>query len=236
MQSVKVTLQTYFAHFGFRPLSQRDLPELDRKETYQGDQVIEMQPIHTNHTADSNDYDDFDDFDLDDVPEHLFTEISGRPFDTSVPPVDPQTQQSITRPEAHGEAPAHSSTKPLLRTSDRKLAIAQLRTAFTEFYRGLTLLNNFARLNVEAIEKILKKHDKNIELGARERYMNYILVEFSFYRRRSLKALMRETEVCFCWISCAHPAILNLSMTTARFRDVLHAGPQNSCDEAFACP
>jgi hypothetical protein len=84
---------------------------------------------------------------------------------------------------------------------DVEKASAQLRTAISEFYRGLVLLQNFATLNVEATEKILKKHDKNIELGAREKFTQSHLTQFSFYRRRSLKALVRETEhvfaVCF---------------------------------------
>eukprot|EP01122_Echinamoeba_exundans_P013346 TRINITY_DN581_c0_g1_i1.p1 TRINITY_DN581_c0_g1~~TRINITY_DN581_c0_g1_i1.p1 ORF type:complete len:942 (+),score=153.67 TRINITY_DN581_c0_g1_i1:915-3740(+) len=84
---------------------------------------------------------------------------------------------------------------------DVEKASAQLRTAISEFYRGLVLLQNFATLNVEATEKILKKHDKNIELGAREKFTQSHLAQFSFYRRRSLKALLRETEhvfaVCF---------------------------------------
>jgi len=77
---------------------------------------------------------------------------------------------------------------------DRKRAILKLRHAFSEFYRGLCLLQNYATLNVEAIEKILAKHDKNIELGARDRYIQEKLSKYSFYRRTALTTLMRETE------------------------------------------
>jgi len=113
----------------------------------------------------------------------------------SAMPDTPPVPSSLFPPSIPTPGSAESFAKwKKLSDVDKEKAIGQLRAAFSEFYRGLSLLQSFARLNVEAIEKILKKHDKNIELGARERYMSEIIVNFSFFRRRALKALMRETE------------------------------------------
>jgi hypothetical protein len=108
------------------------------------------------------------------------------------PPADEVLKPPVTPPT--GGIRNANSKYTSVHNVDRVKAIAQLKSAFSEFYRGLILIQNFATLNVEAVEKILKKHDKNIELGARERFVQNQLVQFSFYRRRSLKALMRETE------------------------------------------
>lgn len=78
---------------------------------------------------------------------------------------------------------------------DRHSAILKLQRAFAEFYRGISLLMNYATLNSEGIEKILTKHDKNIELGDKEIYINNNLSRCGFYKRSGLTTLMRETEV-----------------------------------------
>lgn len=78
---------------------------------------------------------------------------------------------------------------------DRQSAILKLQRAFSEFYRGISLLMNYATLNSEGIEKILTKHDKNIELGDKEIYINNNLSRCGFYKRTGLTTLMRETEV-----------------------------------------
>jgi SPX domain protein involved in polyphosphate accumulation len=44
----------------------------------------------------------------------------------------------------------------------KNISKKQLEHAFGEFYRGLILLQNYATLNAQATEKILKKHDKVI--------------------------------------------------------------------------
>lgn len=80
-------------------------------------------------------------------------------------------------------------------------AIDQLRTGYTELYRGLDLLQKYVDLNMEAVNKILKKHDKNIELGKRERFVHQHLAKLSFYKARILGIVKRETEVCL------HPAL-----------------------------
>jgi hypothetical protein len=80
---------------------------------------------------------------------------------------------------------------------DRNAAQLRLRKAFAEFYRGLCLLQNYVTVNLEGIEKILSKHDKNIELGKKDQYISDVLSKCAFYRRVALTTLMRETEHVF---------------------------------------
>jgi len=81
---------------------------------------------------------------------------------------------------------------------DRHSAILKLQRAFAEFYRGIHLLTNYATLNSEGIEKILTKHDQNIELGDKDIYINDQLSRCGFYKRVGLTTLTRETEVGQC--------------------------------------
>ncbi len=80
---------------------------------------------------------------------------------------------------------------------DRNAAQLRLRKAFAEFYRGLCLLQNYVTVNLEGIEKILSKHDKNIELGKKDQYIADVLSKCAFYRKVALTTLMRETEHVF---------------------------------------
>lgn len=82
---------------------------------------------------------------------------------------------------------------------DRMQAINQLQGAFSEFYRGLCLMENFSKQNSEAVVRILKKYSKNIEMGSTQgKYVHEnIMPHCSFDNRRSLKAIMLETEHTF---------------------------------------
>lgn len=93
-----------------------------------------------------------------------------------------------------------------MRKIDRHSAILKLQRAFAEFYRGISLLMNYATLNSEGIEKILTKHDKNIELGDKEIYIANNLSRCLFYKHTGLTTLMRETEVSpiYCIITLAN--------------------------------
>lgn len=77
-----------------------------------------------------------------------------------------------------------------------------LSQSFKEFYRGLILLESYCNLNVEALEKILKKHDKNTGVVCRDRYRE-IISKKEFYSHAQLKLLISETEVnlIFLYIS-----------------------------------
>lgn len=75
--------------------------------------------------------------------------------------------------------------------------INELKLAFSEFYLSLILLQNYQNLNYTGFRKILKKHDKllNVDLGAKFRAEN---VELShFYTNKDITRLISETEVTF---------------------------------------
>ncbi|KAJ8959287.1 hypothetical protein NQ318_021972 [Aromia moschata] len=73
----------------------------------------------------------------------------------------------------------------------------EIKLAFSEFYLSLILLQNYQNLNFTGFRKILKKHDKllNVEYGARWRMEH---VENShFYMNKDIDRLIRETESTF---------------------------------------
>lgn len=79
--------------------------------------------------------------------------------------------------------------------SSRKLQ--ELKLAFSEFYLSLILLQNYQNLNFTGFRKILKKHDKllNVDNGAQYRIEN---VEMShFYTNKEIDKLIREVESTF---------------------------------------
>lgn len=88
-----------------------------------------------------------------------------------------------------------SRRKKLLRKKNvpaRK--IQELKLAFSEFYLGLILLQNYQTLNFTGFRKILKKHDKllNVEFGAKWRTGHVELAHF--YVNKDIDRLIQETE------------------------------------------
>lgn len=77
---------------------------------------------------------------------------------------------------------------------DRKKLLRTLKDAFLEFYRGLYLIKQYARLNIEAIERLLMKYDKYIITGSKSKNLRSALSKYPFFKRRMLKVLMKETE------------------------------------------
>ncbi|XP_969695.2 solute carrier family 53 member 1 [Tribolium castaneum] len=72
--------------------------------------------------------------------------------------------------------------------------IQELKLAFSEFYLSLILLQNYQNLNFTGFRKILKKHDKllNVDVGAKWRAEH---VENShFHTNKDIDRLIRETE------------------------------------------
>ena len=66
----------------------------------------------------------------------------------------------------------HKMKKNLLRKKNVSVRkIQELKLAFSEFYLSLILLQNYQNLNFTGFRKILKKHDKllNVDFGARWR-------------------------------------------------------------------
>lgn len=191
---------------GKAPYDEYDIDDSDREDEE------DMEPVGKNHhqsqkVFDSDDYDynieddDYDDPKKTQLRERMAELEKQHQFRMSRLQMRSDSSSGWTLPKPGSGAQTPKRTIFSLPKIDTEKAGSQLRSAISEFYRGLILLQNFATLNVEATQKILKKHDKNIELGAREKFTQSRLQQFSFYRRRSLKALMRETEhvfaVCF---------------------------------------
>uniref|UniRef100_A0A6P7H7M7 Xenotropic and polytropic retrovirus receptor 1 homolog n=1 Tax=Diabrotica virgifera virgifera TaxID=50390 RepID=A0A6P7H7M7_DIAVI len=93
---------------------------------------------------------------------------------------------------------SNSVRKKLLRKKNvpaRKLQ--EIKLAFSEFYLSLILMQNYQNLNFTGFRKILKKHDKllNVDYGARWRVEH---VEGSFfYLNKDIDRLIHETETAF---------------------------------------
>jgi hypothetical protein len=96
----------------------------------------------------------------------------------------------ITKESVH-DLPMAKAVSPLHKSYDRH----QLKQSFCEFYRGLYLLESFCCLNKEAVEKILKKYDKNAGTRCKDRYIQENISKLPIYEYFNLKMLMAETEV-----------------------------------------
>ncbi|XP_055603865.1 xenotropic and polytropic retrovirus receptor 1 [Uranotaenia lowii] len=72
--------------------------------------------------------------------------------------------------------------------------IQELKLAFSEFYLSLILLQNYQNLNFTGFRKILKKHDKllNVDFGARWRAEH--VESAHFYTNKDIDRLIHETE------------------------------------------
>jgi len=56
----------------------------------------------------------------------------------------------------------------------KKAEISKIDSEFLEFYRILIMLERFARSNLFALSKFLKKHDKNLGLHIKNQYMQMV--------------------------------------------------------------
>ena len=83
------------------------------------------------------------------------------------------------------------------RQLNRKKAIKDLQSGFSELYRGLHLLKRYAELNVEATDKILAKYEKNIARGHRLPFMRHEISNFSFSKSQELRLLISQTEYVY---------------------------------------
>ena len=69
----------------------------------------------------------------------------------------------------------------------------QLEFGLKELYRMLEYLKNYCMLNRQAIDKILKKHDKNSTFKSRGT-INNAISHLSFYRQRDLSEVIATVE------------------------------------------
>lgn len=72
--------------------------------------------------------------------------------------------------------------------------VQELKLAFSEFYLGLILLQNYQTLNFTGFRKILKKHDKllNVDLGAKWRTDHVEMAHF--YVNKDIDRIIHDTE------------------------------------------
>ncbi|XP_073976899.1 solute carrier family 53 member 1-like isoform X1 [Rhodnius prolixus] len=83
----------------------------------------------------------------------------------------------------------------LLQKSDvpaRKLQ--ELKLAFSEFYLSLILLQNYQNLNFTGFRKILKKHDKLLNVDAGAKWQNENVATSHFHTNKDIGRLINETE------------------------------------------
>ncbi|XP_037933725.1 xenotropic and polytropic retrovirus receptor 1-like [Teleopsis dalmanni] len=93
--------------------------------------------------------------------------------------------------------PAWKSKTPLGKKNVPARKIHELKLAFSEFYLGLILLQNYQNLNFTGFRKILKKHDKllSVDFGAKWRKDNVEIAHF--YVNKDIDRIIQETETAF---------------------------------------
>lgn len=106
-----------------------------------------------------------------------------------------RTELSETLEDGFETKKSMARHKKLLRKKTvpaRKLQ--ELKLAFSEFYLGLILLQNYQTLNFTGFRKILKKHDKllSVDLGSKWRSNHVELAHF--YVNKDIDRLIQETE------------------------------------------
>ncbi|KAK9687082.1 SPX domain [Popillia japonica] len=104
-----------------------------------------------------------------------------------------KTSLSANKPKQKSKHKPLNMEKPFM--TSRK--IHEFKTAFSEFYLSLILLQNYQSLNHTGFRKILKKHDKllNLNVGGKWHVEN---VESShFYTNKDIDKLIADTENTF---------------------------------------
>lgn len=107
-----------------------------------------------------------------------------------------RTELSEAQEDGFQSKKSISRRKKLLRKKNvpaRK--IQELKLAFSEFYLGLILLQNYQNLNFTGFRKILKKHDKllSVDFGAHWRAEH--VEQSHFYTNKDIDRLIQETEL-----------------------------------------
>ncbi|KAI0231237.1 Xenotropic and polytropic retrovirus receptor 1 [Lamellibrachia satsuma] len=79
----------------------------------------------------------------------------------------------------------------------RLRTLHDLKLAFSEFYLGLILLQNYQTLNFTGFRKILKKHDKLLETERGAHWREASVETAPFYNSKRVDHLIKETEGVF---------------------------------------
>ncbi|XP_036337417.1 xenotropic and polytropic retrovirus receptor 1, partial [Rhagoletis pomonella] len=93
--------------------------------------------------------------------------------------------------------PAWKSKTPLGKKNVPARKIQDLKLAFSEFYLGLILLQNYQNLNFTGFRKILKKHDKLLNVSDGVRWREEYVEAAHFYVNKDIDRLIQETERAF---------------------------------------
>ena len=88
-----------------------------------------------------------------------------------------------------------SFAKESQKISARKLQ--DLKLAFSEYYLGLVLLQNYQNLNYTGFRKILKKHDKNLCTDSGAIWRSKHVDSAPFYTNKDIDKLIVDTESTF---------------------------------------
>ncbi|SPP86771.1 xenotropic and polytropic retrovirus receptor 1 isoform X2 [Drosophila guanche] len=78
--------------------------------------------------------------------------------------------------------------------SRKLMSQRQLRTAYSEFYLSLVLIQNFQSLNETGFRKICKKYDKNLRSSAGAAWFERHVAQAPFTDQRSLQRMVLEVE------------------------------------------
>ena len=87
---------------------------------------------------------------------------------------------------------SQKSTKKKGQIPQRK--VQELKLAFSEFYLGLILLQNYQNLNYTGFRKILKKHDKLLRVDHGAKWRQEHVETSHFFTNKDIDRLINETE------------------------------------------
>ncbi|XP_055376892.1 xenotropic and polytropic retrovirus receptor 1 [Condylostylus longicornis] len=86
---------------------------------------------------------------------------------------------------------------PLIKKNLPARKLQDLKLAFSEFYLGLILLQNYQNLNFTGFRKILKKHDKLLSVDTGSKWHKDQVEAAHFYTNKDIDRLIQETEAVF---------------------------------------
>lgn len=105
-------------------------------------------------------------------------------------------RQQLRRGSSDSKSDGSRKEVSFLKRKEMQYASKMLRTAYTEFYRGLTLLKGYGALNIVAFGKILKKYDKVTGRRSSPAYLQ--AVEASHFQSSDkVTKLMEQVEAIF---------------------------------------
>uniref|UniRef100_T1HVP6 Small molecule transporter n=4 Tax=Rhodnius prolixus TaxID=13249 RepID=T1HVP6_RHOPR len=110
-----------------------------------------------------------------------------------------RSELSTTHDHHHGHARKKNTTKIADRMNQRQRVIPprklqELKLAFSEFYLSLILLQNYQNLNFTGFRKILKKHDKLLNVANGAQFREEKVESSHFYTNTDIVRMINEVE------------------------------------------